>query len=424
MACPGSITLEAAFPNTSSEYSDNGTACHIVAAECLRSDALVPSDWLGDRVRVNDSEEPDRFVLFNDDLCEMTTGYVDEIKVLTKGRELNVEQRVEFSEYVGVPDQFGTIDAYWLVPIEGGWYEIVICDLKTGFKFIGTDSSQLKFYALGVLSRYELSHDVRQVRLMIYQPRHGGMREETITVEELSQFARTAHDAAQRVELAASSIEAGVTPREEWERIYLNPNPNEDECAFCRAMATCPAKIRKMTEVVGAGFDVVAEQGAVVPTDTDQLALAMSVVDELEDFIKAVCAEVERRLLQGIDVAGYGLELGRQGNRRWKDDSQVEMMLRQQFRLKLEDAYDLKLKSPTSIEKLATMKKPTKAHPNPEAPVLTPRRWEKLKALIVRSDAVPSVKPIGQIKVPYNPTQPAADAFGVVIEEPPQPEVL
>lgn len=443
MACAGSITLEAAFPNTSSEHADRGTACHTVAAECLRSTELVPMDWLDDKVNVANPGEPARYVVFDEDLCEMTTGYVNEIKEISRGYELFVEKRVKYLD-----DEFGTIDAHWLRQIEVPFiafgqpgvqdgYEIVICDLKTGYKFVGTDSPQLKCYALGVLALYELSHDVTQIRLMIYQPRHGGMREEVITVAELREFEEKVRAAAAKVDEAQADYapmyangQGGL-----WMSAYLNPDPNEEECAFCRALPTCGAAQAKLERVVGAAFDVISENDAVsdpvevvkdavtrlgidengdevVSVDTDRLGEMMACTGFLEDWIKAVRAETERHLLLGQPVAGYGLELGRQGNRAWKDDEEVERMLRKQFRIKIEDAFNFKLKSPTQVEKLAAA--PTKKNPTPAA--LTPVQWAKLQKLISRSDAVPSVKPAKQIKTPYSVVKPTEDAFEEVAE--------
>lgn len=420
MACPGSITLEAAFPNTSSTYADDGTACHSVAADCLTSDSLVPVDWLGDKVRVNIDNESDRHVLFTPELVEVTAGYVNAIRALAKGHELHVEQRVEFSEFVGVLDQFGTADAI-VLRADG---EMGVYDLKTGFKFVPVENnSQLMLYALGAYRQFELTHDIKSIRLGIYQPQHGGLREWVCSVEDLLAFAAKAKAAAQRVEKAALSYGNFGWSDEAWEAEFLHPNPNEIDCAFCRAMATCPAARRQVEKTIGAGFDVVVEEAApITPMGLleDDLALAMRAAPFLEDFTKAVRAEVERRLMQGIAVEGFGLELGKQGNRKWKDEEEAENLLRKVFRLKIEDAYDMKLISPTTAEKLATALKPTKKNPNPPKPKLTPLKWKKMQPLIMRAASVPSVKPLAQIKEPWRPPSASAEMFNVVNEEPEQ----
>jgi len=194
----------------------------------------------------------------------------------------------------------------------------------------------------------------------------------------------------------------------------------------------CPSARAKLEETVGADFEVIneeaqpaqqlhatLEQAEGYGADVDDyLGKMMSVTGFLEDWIKAVRAEVERRLMLGEPVTGFGLELGRQGARAWTDPEEAERMVREQFRVKIEDAFTIKLKSPTQIEQIATAKKATKKNPNPTKPVITPRQWEKLQPLIKRSDPVPSVKPLSQITEQYHPTQANTDAFDVVPDEP------
>lgn len=421
MNCAGRLALEAAFPNESSKYSDSGTACHSVAAWALIDDK-PPSGWLDHKIHVsNPDEKPDRFVKFDEALCDITAGYVDVVRALAEGHELHVEQHVEFSEFVGVPNQFGTADAIILRPwvgevIEGT--ELMVIDLKSGFRFVEVEkNTQLMLYALGAYRMFDLSHDIRKVRLMIYQPQHGGMREYLMDLSELLAFATVARAAAQRVEYATAEHEKlhFVTDRAEWNKKFLHPDPNEDDCGFCRAMATCPAMTAKIERVVGAGFDVIVEKPEVfvktpLNDDSGLLAFAMSAIPTVEAWAKAVRAEVERRLLLGVPVEGFGLELGRQGARAWSDEEAAETLLRKTYRLKIEDVYDLKLISPTSAEKL------TKAKTG-EKPLLTPIKWAKLQNLIKRSNAVPSVKPIDKIKTPYTVTKADESAFDVVPDE-------
>ncbi len=229
----------------------------------------------------------------------------------------------------------------------------------------------------------------------------------------LAQFANHARDRAVDVETATQLhpmhfVSGKPFERESWIKTFLNPNPNEDECAFCRAQATCPAVRAKLEAAVGAGFDVIDEAALaeVHGADDPTLGRLMAITGLLEDWIKAVRAETERRLLLGETVDGFGLELGRQGNRAWKDTKEVTRMLREQFRIKLEDAFDLSLKSPTSVEKLTKGKDP----------VLTPIRWKKLQDQITRSEAVPSVKPSASIKTPYSVVKPDESAFDTVVE--------
>lgn len=432
MSCPGSLTLEAAFPNMSSTYSDDGTAMHTVAKMCL-TEHWPATKAIGTKVPVNAPGEHIRVVVFTEEKAEKTQGYVDTVRFIAIGNLLMVEHRVDFSNWAGVPGQFGTADAIILIPIaeEPGNFELVVIDLKTGWVRVDPEeNTQGMCYALGALNLFEMSHNITRVRIGIYQPAHGGLREWTCSMDDLMAFAAKLKLAAFRVEQAAATFPGEVTP--EWAETWLNPNPNEEECRFCRARPTCPAAAKQVEETAGVSFalmadtfDAIAEGKA--PKDTSpipvpaDLSAAMKACGFLEDFITDVRAEVERRMLAGETVEGFGLELGRQGARKWTDAQAAQDMLRKRFRLTIEEAFDLSLKSPTAIEKIAPKLtkdgKPVVLKPGEAAPLLKPGQWNTLQALIGRSPASPSVKPAHQIKTPYTVPKPDADSFAAVPDE-------
>ncbi len=200
-ACPGSLALEAAFPNTSSEYSDSGTAMHEVASICLTGGNNA-SEFEFEPIFVNDEGEPQRTVEFTHAMAETVQGYVDTVRALAVGNEMHVEQRVEFSRFVyGTyecvdgsrivpPDfesQFGTADAILLIDdLDTGETELFLIDLKTGFKFVEAENNtQLLLYALGAWDKFKAGRNITRVRCGIYQPAHGGMREWVVPVGDL-----------------------------------------------------------------------------------------------------------------------------------------------------------------------------------------------------------------------------------------------
>ncbi len=253
----------------------------------------------------------------------------------------------------------------------------------------------------------------------------------SLEFQSLAHFAAVAKERAKAVDIATVRFAPNMARGDAdiWARTYLNSNPNEEECAFCPNMATCPAARAKLEREVGESFDVIDESADAANdlaaqlndletlsdgASDERLDHLMGVIGYLEDFAKAVRAETERRLLAGRDMPSYGLELGRQGNRNWRDPKEVERLVREQFRFKLEDAFDLSLKSPTTFEKM------TKG----AEPVVSAIRWKKLQAHIVRADAVPSVKPKSRIKNPYSVVKPDAEAFEVVDDLTLQPPVF
>lgn len=431
-ACPGSLVLEAPIPNKSSTYSDDGTAMHHVAALCL-TEHWRASKYVGRDIPVNSRSEEPRFVEFTDEMADLVQGYVDTVRKIGIGNRMLIETRVDFSEFVQIDGQFGTADCIIWHDRDG---ELGVYDLKTGHTPVTVErNTQAMFYALGAL-RYLMDEDIatshsadpfawaeeagiKTIRLGIYQPKvfTNGLEEWVCTLQDLREFANLARSKAASVRNAEAMH--GKIPMEEWDRTFLNQNPNEEECAFCRAMSTCPSAQRKVVEVVGADFDVITDDKTMPDdlvnraTPVVDLGAKMQAVGFVEDWCKAVRAETERRLLNREEVPGFGLELGRQGPRKWKDKDEVTEIVRKQFRLAEADVFNMKLKSPTQFED--TLLKPAEGETKP---VLGPRQWKKLQEHIMRSDPKPSVKPASTIKKPYTLPAPSDEDFTTVADEP------
>jgi hypothetical protein len=128
-------------------------------------------------------------------------------------------------------------------------------------------------------------------------------------------------------------------------------------------------------------FDVPSDaKEHVAVSDADWLAAALSQADMIEDWIKAVRAEAERRLLAGDTVPGFKIVEGRAGNRAWNDKAKAEATLKA-MRLTIEQMYDLSLISPTTAEKLL------------KAGTIGPRQWKSLQDMVTRADGKKHVAP-------------------------------
>jgi hypothetical protein len=420
--------MEEPIPDKPKDYTDNGTAMHTIAASCLQY-KYPAAKRIGEDIFVHSEGEPQRTVEFTEEMADLVQGYVDTINKLAAGNELWIEQRVDFSEFVDVEAQFGTADAIIYFKDQG---ELGIFDLKTGHTPVQvSENSQLMIYALGALRMlmdedlatvaegpfaYARSIGINQIRMGIYQPKQReGMWEWSCDLSTLAEFALVLAHKAKAVE--AATKKRGTMPEEQWQKVYLNPKPNEVECAFCKALPTCPASARAVQEAVGADFQAIVDEPESVHVppkflgthedDDQELSFKMRSVGFVEDWCLAVRAEVERRLLSGVAVPGFGLELGRKPPRRWSSNDVAEEMLRTKFRATLEQVYNMKLKSPTQLELLCDRKKN-------EKPVLGPRQWKMMQALITQGEPSPSVKPASVIKNPYVAPKPDASAFTAV----------
>lgn len=367
MRCPGSLALEAAFPNDSSEFAAEGTAAHTLAALALEqgNDAAT---YLG---RVIEADGRDFTV--DEEMASHVQSYIDAVRAAAQGGELLIEQRVEFSDHIGVPESFGTSDAVILLE-----REIQVHDLKfgRGVRVEAEENEQLMLYALGALNEFGMLGDFESVRMVIHQPRLDHVSEWACSVVDLLNFAQKA---AMQASWAIACIEQGVDEAEDLA-------PGDKQCRFCKAKATCPALATHVQEAVGADFEeITADRMAAAELldaadGIDNLAAKMAAVDLIESWCKAVRAEVERRLLAGEPVAGYKLVEGRRGARQWANQEEAEQALKT-MRLKLEQMYDLKLISPTTAEKLH------------KAGDIGPRQWPRLQQLITQADGKPSVAP-------------------------------
>jgi hypothetical protein len=129
----------------------------------------------------------------------------------------------------------------------------------------------------------------------------------------------------------------------------------------------------------------------------DWLAACMDKADLIEDWVKAVRAEVERRLMAGQQVPGYKVVQGKMGHRKWADPATAEATMKT-MRLKESEMYDFKLISPTTAEKLA------------KAKTIGPRQWPQLKELITQTQGKPHVAPESDPRLALTLT-PVVDEF-------------
>jgi hypothetical protein len=355
MRCPGSVALEAPFPDNSNRFSAEGTLAHTLASEHLDGSGLHPYH------RIGEVHEVDGFSFtVTKEMAAFVIDYIRLVWEYAEGGMLLVEKRVDFSSVIDVPNSFGTSDA---IIVKGD--ELIVVDLKYGMgvRVDATENEQLQLYALGALNDFGILADFTMVTMVIHQPRLNHVSEWTVPVEQLREFGEDARLAAVEVlDHEAPRLEAG-----------------EKQCRFCKAKAVCPA-LNDSVSLATAGVATVADFAEFLPTLVeDELSTAMSKVELVEQWCKGIRAEVERRLLAGTSVEGYKLVAGRKGNRAWADAAEAERILKKSFRLRDDDMYEQVLISPTAAEKLLKD---------------TPKRWARVQDLIQRGEGKPSVAPV------------------------------
>jgi len=371
--------MEKGYPNTSSEFADEGTVAHYLGERCLltRADA---KEYIGAVVRI-DGEG----AYFSDgnghevdaEMADYVQTYVDTVLgYAASGGTLLVEKELPLTGITGEPDAVGTADAVVLHDDE-----IIIIDLKygRGVEVEAEENDQLKIYALAALEQYAMLGDFTQCRLVISQPRVSRTPSEwVVLVDDLI---------AWRDFTVAPAAFNAMDFYENGGLITDDLNPSEKACRWCKAKADCPALADHVSKTIEAEFTDLSTECAttgeeiiysLTPTAPLLLSQKMAAVDLIENWCKAIRAEVERQLLAGSEVSGYKLVQGRKGPRAWGDAVAAEELLKK-MRLKKEEMYDFKLISPTTAEKVLKE---------------TPNRWNKVLPLITQSEGKPSVAPI------------------------------
>ena len=345
MSCPGSVALCKDLPEDRSDYADEGTDAHQLAATCLQTGADAKK-YLGLRM--------EKGHIVSQEMALAVQDYVDYVRgvVAATNGTLMVEQRLPITAITGEADAHGTSD---VVILAGK--ECIVVDLKygRGVPVAADNNPQLQIYALAALNEFGLAEDFERVRMVIHQPRLGAVSEWTQTVEEMKEFETEVAEAAAHTLLPNALL-----------------NPTEKGCKFCKAKATCPALRAEAMDA----FETVDPLSA----GEDELADAMGKADMIESWLKAIRAEVETRLLAGVPVPGYKIVQGKKGNRAWTDKAEAEALLKA-MRVPHDQMYDYSVISPTSADKLA------------KANVIGSRQWPKVQALITQSEGKPSVAP-------------------------------
>lgn len=436
--CPGSVPLSEGIVDKGSIYADEGTAAHSLLETCLL-EGFDAEDLLGKTYTVGTNTFTVDMGMA--DAVNTAIAWIKSEIDVDKGDILMAEQSVPIGHLTGETGAEGTSD---VVGITHGGKRMVIADYKHGQgvtvyageripydKVLETDietlnniprggpeelkpNGQLAMYALGTLEKFGLIYDeIETVLLMVLQPRKNHFDMVEVSIERLREF-------AEEVTLAAGRVELN-------KQVYLEGNeldlvPGEKQCKFCKAKAICPAlkaEVSKSLATISTASDPAEFEDLSLPkkassvsigdhTDPMKLAEFMRAAPLIEEAIKAVRAEVERRLFAGDVVPGYKLVEGKKGNRQWGDKDEAAKELTKGGRLKADQAFEKTPISPTKAEKLLKDR---------------PKIWSKIAPLIVQPDGRPSVAPESDKRPAYQIAS-ALEDFADLSETPEGPAIL
>jgi hypothetical protein len=413
------VWREKGFPDTSSASADEGTAAHFLRDLCLCTNVDAEAyigrvigvwpdgaDWWA----VGYPAPPAKFTI-DAEMAAYVQSSADSVRRAATGGALYSEQGLSIASITGEQGATGTSDAVIVFDTE-----LTIDDLKygKGLQVFAEEHEQLLIYGAAALEEFDVLGDIKTLRMRISQPRLNHEDEWVLPVEEVQRRVIEIRQVADKIMSGPDGLEA---------------TPGEKQCRFCKAKASCEEYRNFVLGAVADDFvdlnrgetlispqdveRVLASAYGVAPgavtidsgdfpvrfavakpsilpqlasaeerianSDDQHLATCMDAVDMVEQWCKAVRAEVERRLLAGSFSDGrYKLVEGRKGARGWLNVDEAEAALKA-MRLKVDQMYDFKVKTPPALEKVIA--------------AANPRKWAKLQPLIGQTQGKPSVAP-------------------------------
>ena len=416
--CPGSLAMESVCSERSSKYAAEGTAAHKLAEWTLQDISHNTRAYLGRVIQVKEKDAT-YDITVSEEMCDYIQDFVDEILRRIEeyktfedvvNVELHLEERVQFSDLVNYPDQFGTVDILIVVEYADGTARISVEDLKygQGVPVVAKDNKQLKIYGRAALEEFSLLYDVTEVNTVIHMIRKEYISEHLYTAEELYKFDAELRYSADKCKDAMDLFEIEACSSN-FQKMYLNPGEHCKK-GFCAARGKCPmyakasletmvGKMDNLEEIDGEVEDQVQfsidriDEGLVT---VEQLNEYMNAADMIEDWIKAVRGRIAAELHNGTDVPDYMLAEGKKGNRAWVDSNEAEDTMKS-MRIKQDEMYKRSLITPTQAMKLESIK-------------TSKRKSNRLEKLITQSPGQPTVARKDSGKKPLE-VKPVVDSF-------------
>lgn len=354
LTCPASVKEAANTVSADTEASKDGTATHEVMHTWLTTGAPPAVGAVcGNGLLVTQA------------MIDCARVGVDYVVSYVTGRQhtLLAEEKVQIGSFFDLEPGacYGTADVVAMVGPE-----LMVADLKSGWQAVSpVENPQLLLYAIGIME--EMGWMFEQVRLVIIQPRNGGVSEWTLTKRELLERAE-----AMKPKVALTVVE--------------NPPyvPTEEGCRYCPAAGVCKALQGEALALAQREFTTVdALVDHISPAD---LATILAKADLIEAAVKAAREHAIKLLSLGQEVPGYKLVEGRK-NRVWRDEDRAIATLRT-LGYNEEEFAPRRVLSPAQVEKMLKDKKVM------EGLIETPAGKATLAPL---TDKRPALTPMGSI---------------------------
>lgn len=290
LTCTPSVRLEEQFPESTSEYAEEGTLAHEIAELKLRKHFTEPMAQSTFTKRLNKMKKHE---LYQEEMLKHTDTYLEYLQGITLAMPsapyVAVEKRINYSSYA--PEGFGTVDCLII-----GGDTLYVTDYKygKGVPVSAENNPQMKLYALGAIREYSFLYPISQIRLAIIQPRLDSISESTLSLEELLAWGEEIKPIAQK----AFAGEGDFAPGE--------------HCKFCRAKAQCRARAEQFSPLED--FKMMKP-----PLISDsEVGEILERAQHLEAWVSALKEYALSQCLKGNDIPGWKAVEGR-GSRSFVD---------------------------------------------------------------------------------------------------------
>lgn len=372
MHCPGSVVLEAAFPDETSSYAQEGTTAHSLGEAKIRlaTKELTKAKYAK---AIKDLEITEEMEDYTDRYRDFVLERYHAAKAKSADAVLLLEQRLDFSRWV--PDGFGTGDC---VIVAEGYMEVI--DLKYGAGVVVPveGNPQLLLYALGACEAWDYLYGIQEVTMTIYQPRRDNISTDTVYADELYTWADLV---AERAALANSGTEECVA------------GPHCDD-GFCKARAVCRAYADSCSQLAALDF----KRPSLL--DAEEVSEVLELSGRLVKWAELVKAYALDQARQGVKFPGYKLVEGRSSRSFAVSDGIILGLLRGSG-LNEEEAMVHKLRTVADMEK-----------------VYGKKEFERiLGQYVVKESGAPTLVPITDKRPEIGSAAAAAEEFKTFIEE-------
>lgn len=324
--CTPSARLEDTLPDTESEAAKRGTLAHEIAELKLQKIfSGLPTRKFNAELKKFKAHE-----LYEPIIDDHTNAYVEFIQSIVHTFPtppfVAIERKVDLTNYV--PESFGTSDC---IIIGAGKLHVIDYKNGQGVPVPAENNPQMKLYALGALKAFSLLFPIEEVHLAIVQPKVWDQPSEwSISVADLLAWGESIKPIAQAAFKGEGDYAVG------------------EHCGFCRAKATCRARVEHM---LNAGTKAPLKPPLI---GWDEVGEVLRQAEGIVKWYQALKETALTEVLKGGQVSGWKAVAGR-GSREYDDLDKAFAHLKEKG---VEEAvmYERKPLTPPQLEKALTKK--------------------------------------------------------------------